>query len=299
MTPFSLAELGLSEDEIAALGLGEPEPAPASTPEPEPVAAPEPEAAAPEPERESVMTSEPMSEEPVMTPFSLADLGLSEDEIAALGLGEATTSTPEPELTAAPDEPEMTPFSLADLGLSEGEIAGLDAAEAAPAPVVEEPVAPEPEPISEPIAPPTPEPVATTPIVQPAPEPVVTTPVAPPARPTPRHTADEPPTSSGNDLLDAYVRRLEADPQNHMLRLSVARAGGQLGNPDFSIQQYRYLIKNNALLDMIVDDLQDLIMDADERQLLKRLHRTLGDVYTRQGRLAEAMDEYSWTPAGS
>jgi hypothetical protein len=99
--------------------------------------------------------------------------------------------------------------------------------------------------------------------------------------------------------LDAYVRRLEADPQNHMLRLSVARAGGQLGNPDFSIQQYRYLIKHNALLDMIVDDLQDLIADADERQLQKRLHRTLGDVYTRQGRLEEAMDEYSWTPAGS
>jgi len=111
--------------------------------------------------------------------------------------------------------------------------------------------------------------------------------------------ADEPPTSSGNDLLDSYVRRLEADPQNHMLRLSVARAGGQLGNPDFSIQQYRFLIRNNALLDMIVDDLQDLIADADERQLQKRLHRTLGDVYTRQGRLEEAMDEYSWTPAGS
>jgi hypothetical protein len=111
--------------------------------------------------------------------------------------------------------------------------------------------------------------------------------------------ADEPPASSGNEVLDAYLRRLEADPQNHMLRLSVARAGGQLGNPDFSIQQYRYLMKHNALLDMIVDDLQDLIADADERQLLRRLHRTLGDVYTKQGRLNEAMDEYSWTPAGS
>jgi hypothetical protein len=74
----------------------------------------------------------------------------------------------------------------------------------------------------------------------------------------------------------AWLKSLEADPQSHMLRLSVARAGGQLGNPDFSIQQYRYLIRNNALLDMIVDDLQDLIADADERQLQKRLHRTLG-----------------------
>jgi hypothetical protein len=180
----------------------------------------------------------------------------------------------------------MTPFSLTDLGLSEDEIAGLGAAEAPAAPVIEEPAAPEPEPAPVPVAPP-------------VPEPVVAAPVAPPASSTMGRAADEPPASSGNEVLDAYLRRLEADPQNHMLRLSVARAGGQLGNPDFSIQQYRYLMKHNALLDMIVDDLQDLIADADERQLLRRLHRTLGDVYTKQGRLNEAMDEYSWTPAGS
>jgi tetratricopeptide (TPR) repeat protein len=280
MTPFSLSDLGLSEDEIAGLGLGEPVAEPADvmdtsavTSEPEPAAAPE-----------------AVPEEPVMTPFSLTDLGLSDAEIAALGMGEGASGTFEPEPAAAPEavpeEPVMTPFSLTDLGLTEEEIAGLDAAETAAAPAVEEPVAPEPEPQPEPVAPPVPEPVATAP-------------VAPSVRPASGRVADEPPDSSGNDLLDAYVRRLEADPQNHMLRLSVARAGGQLGNPDFSIQQYRYLIRNNALLDMIVDDLQDLIADADERQLQKRLHRTLGDVYTRQGRLEEAMDEYSWTPAGS
>jgi hypothetical protein len=65
------------------------------------------------------------------------------------------------------------------------------------------------------------------------------------------------------------------------------------------MQQYRRLIKQDVLLDQIVDDLNDLISDAEDRQLLKRLHRTLGDVYTKQGRLAEAMDEYSWAPAGS
>jgi hypothetical protein len=100
-------------------------------------------------------------------------------------------------------------------------------------------------------------------------------------------------------MLDGYVRRLEGDPQNHALRLSVARAGGQLGMSDFALQQYRYMIKQNLLLDQIEDDLQDLILDADDRQILRRLHRTLGDVYTKQGRLAEAIDEYSWTPAGS
>jgi tetratricopeptide (TPR) repeat protein/uncharacterized protein YjiS (DUF1127 family) len=309
MTPFSLTDLGLSEDEIAGLGLGEPEPAPADQPAMtpfsltdlglsedeiaglglgEPAAAPEAEgdlAGATETSAEAPETApEPMAEEPVMTPFSLTDLGLSDAEIAALGLGEGMPAAPEPAPEPMAEEPAMTPFSLTDLGITEEEIAGLDAGESA-APVVEEPAVPVSEPQPEPALP--------------APEPVVTAPVAPPERPAARRMADEPPTSSGNELLDGYLRRLEADPQNHMLRLSVARAGGQLGNPDFSIQQYRYLIRHNALLDMIVDDLQDLIADADERQLQKRLHRTLGDVYTRQGRLEEAMDEYSWTPAGS
>ncbi len=68
---------------------------------------------------------------------------------------------------------------------------------------------------------------------------------------------------------------------------------------DFALFQYRQLIKQNMMLDQIADDLQDLILDNDEIQVLRRLHRTLGDVYTKQGRLAEAIDEYSWTPAGS
>jgi tetratricopeptide (TPR) repeat protein/uncharacterized protein YjiS (DUF1127 family) len=291
MTPFSLTDLGLSEDEIAGLGLGEPEAA-VPAPEGESVGATDASAVTPEAEPESVTMPEAESEEPVMTPFSLTDLGLSDAEIAALGLGAgaAAISASEPASEPAePEEPAMTPFSLTELGLTEEEISGLDVAESAAAPAVTEQAAPEPEPE------PQPEPVA----MAPTPEPVATAPAAPPARPAAGRAADAPPASTGNELLDSFMRRLEADPQNHMLRLSVARAGGQLGNPDFSIQQYRYLIKNNALLDMIVDDLQDLIADADERQLQKRLHRTLGDVYTRQGRLEEAMDEYSWTPAGS
>ena len=49
-----------------------------------------------------------------MTPFSLADLGLSEDEIAGMDSLGAPDATPTP--SAEPDEPAMTPFSLADSG---------------------------------------------------------------------------------------------------------------------------------------------------------------------------------------
>jgi uncharacterized protein YjiS (DUF1127 family) len=244
-------------------------------------------------------------EEPVMTPFSLADLGLSEEEIASLGLTDAAPSTspvPEPEPTAAPtqdEEPVMTPFSLADLGLSDAEIAALGMGEApAPEAVAEEPDAAASTvaqaPVEEPPAAAAPEPAPVPPV-----EPVAAT--VPPKRPAARASAaDEPPkSSSGNEMLDAYMSRLNADPENHVLRRSIARAGGQLGRADFAVQQYRYLIKQNVLLDHVVDDLQDLISDADDQQILRRLHRTLGDAYTKQGRLAEAMDEYCWTPAGS
>ena len=147
MQPFSLADLGLSEEEIAALGLGEP-------------AAPEA-PAAPAPEIDNLEDAVAAGQ---VQPFSLADLGLSEEEIAALGLGEPaapeapahdqvelditsavddqidlhppldTTSTEAAQASADTAEEsslltsDLKPFSLTDLGLSDDEISelGLD-----------------------------------------------------------------------------------------------------------------------------------------------------------------------------
>ena len=103
MTPFSLADLGLSEDEIAGMdSLGALDAA--ATPSAEP-------------------------DEPAMTPFSLADLGLSEDEIAgmdSLGALDARPPAELPPASEAEDDIKISPFSLADLGLSEDEIAGME-----------------------------------------------------------------------------------------------------------------------------------------------------------------------------
>ncbi|MDW8391879.1 MAG: RNA polymerase sigma factor region1.1 domain-containing protein, partial [Oscillochloridaceae bacterium] len=101
LTPFSLEELGLSPEEIAALGLTE------ATAEAAPAAPPA---------------------EPELTPFSLEELGLSPEEIAQL---EAARAAAEAAPAAPPAEPELTPFSLEELGLSPEEIAQLEAARAA------------------------------------------------------------------------------------------------------------------------------------------------------------------------
>ncbi|MBP1466543.1 hypothetical protein EYB53_012580, partial [Candidatus Chloroploca sp. M-50] len=105
LEPFSLNELGLSDDELAALGLASLD---------------QPEAAA---------LGAPAGEDVDLTPFSLADLGLTPDEIALFEadlieeteeLGSTMSPTGEPKA-------ELEPFSLTDLGLSPDEIAMLEA----------------------------------------------------------------------------------------------------------------------------------------------------------------------------
>jgi tetratricopeptide (TPR) repeat protein/uncharacterized protein YjiS (DUF1127 family) len=332
MTPFSLADLGLSEDEIAALGLGEATPGEPAANQPAPA---------------------PASDEPNMTPFSLADLGLSEDEIAALGLGEAAPATSEPAAeppaaepaaeqpaeppaaqapaeppaepaaAQAPAEPPvaeqpaeqessaqvMEPFSLSDLGLSDEEIAalGLDPAAASQGPIEPDlgaPPAPEPEAPATPA--PTPEPVApaATAPAAPAPEPAAPAPAAAPPEPPARASAPAAPAatediqSTGNDVLDMFLGQLASEPENDVLRISVARVSTQIGQTDLAVQQYKYLIRHSRLLDDVVSELQDLIADSDDAQVLQRLHRTLGDAYSKQGRLREAVEQYSWTLGG-
>jgi tetratricopeptide (TPR) repeat protein len=144
LTPFSLEELGLSPEEIAALGLSE------ALPEPEPVA-PAPEPVAPAPPATDT--------EPDLAPFSLAELGLTPEEIAMLGLSEAApepVAPPTPEPVAPPPpappaadaEPDLAPFSLAELGLSPEEIAMLGLSEATPEPAAPPAAEPEMKPFS-------------------------------------------------------------------------------------------------------------------------------------------------------
>jgi tetratricopeptide (TPR) repeat protein len=281
MRPFSLEELGLSDDEIALL------------------------AAAAAGQSENVP---PPAEEPPLTPFSLEELGLSDDEIAMISAASSAVETPPAE------ESPFTPFSLEDLERSGAEVVQADKAAAAPD------VTPPPSTVSEaeafslidlePVA----QPEATVPPQPPAQErkeaPASVVPPTgaekqpPPAKAAPIAATTMPPSpppAAPKDLsafpeLQEYVRMLDSDPGNHILRLSIARVGGQVGMVELAMQHYRSLIKQNALLDEIVDDLSDMIAETSDVSLLRKLHRTLGDAYSRQGRFRDAMREYSWIP---
>jgi hypothetical protein len=256
--------------------------------------------------------------EPTTTPPSLPPVT---PESFSLGLGGATDpldlAEPDPPAPLAAEQADLEPFSLAELGLTDEEIAMLGLTEATnvpPAAPAVPPALPERVMPPEPVMPTTPPPECATPpapIKQVLPVPplapvVPTTVPTPPTAPAPLPQRESSstnrsrgPVATGNNVLDDYLRQLDTDPHNHILRLSIARVGGQIGMNDLAVQQYRDLIKRGVLLDEVIADIGDLIGDSDDEPFLKRLHRALGDAYSKQGRFREAVEEYSWTLGGS
>src|SRR5690606_14898607 len=118
MTPFSLADLGLSPEEIAALGLQDAEAEGT-------VSAELPESL----EEPFSFESETSAEEPGAFSF---ENDLAGEEPGAFSFeSESVAEDPDAPAAATDDEPDMTPFSFADLGLSPEEIASFGLADAA------------------------------------------------------------------------------------------------------------------------------------------------------------------------
>jgi hypothetical protein len=97
-------------------------------------------------------------------------------------------------------------------------------------------------------------------------------------------------------MLDQYLERINSEPENHLLRLSVARASVRIENIEVALRQYKQLIRRGAQLDDVADDLRDLIDESDDDGLLRQLHRVLGDTYSKQGQMDLAMEVYAWAP---
>jgi tetratricopeptide (TPR) repeat protein len=211
-----------------------------------------------------------------MSPFSLAELGLSDDEIASLSFDSIQPTPP------VDETPSMTPFSLAELGLSDEEIASLnqldvtgkatdsalDFADLELPPVTSPPVTPPP------VTPP---------------------PVTPPQPVASKAASAIETVLSDIPGLETFESQLSTDPTNHSLRLALARMVTQAGAFQVAAKHYRQLIKQGAMLDDIVEDLQFQIEDENQPESLRQMHRLLGDVYSKQGRFQEAMVEYNWT----
>jgi predicted negative regulator of RcsB-dependent stress response len=71
--------------------------------------------------------------------------------------------------------------------------------------------------------------------------------------------------------------------------LQEARTHATINNLDASLPHYEMLIRANAALDDVVDDLAKL---SEKFKTSPAVHRVLGDTLMRQGKLQAALDTY-------
>ncbi|MCS6889630.1 MAG: hypothetical protein NZQ09_15595, partial [Chloroflexus sp.] len=335
LTPFSLTELGLSSEEIAqleAMQQGEQQPA-AQGAEPEltPFSleelglSPE-EIAQLEAMQQGEQQPAAQAAEPELTPFSLEEPGLSPEEIAQLEAMQQGEQQP-----AAQAEEDLFDFGVVEAAPVAKAVRTTPRVEEPPPPPKPEDASFVPEPLDalDDIWQAPPEPAA------PEPARVVLPPLAERAKPQPaaraamaeerrsvaptrddlrfarreavtagrgrsaraplRPRAPEDFIPTGNAKLDDYLRQLSANPANHTLAFTIARLCAQTGQAELMAVVYRRLLKQTALLDRMAEELEDLINTVDDVPVLRQLHRLLGDVYSRQGRLDEAIAAYSVT----
>ncbi len=100
---------------------------------------------------------------------------------------------------------------------------------------------------------------------------------------------------SENLAIDGYLRALQEDPENGVLRLSVARVAIQCRMYDTALTQYRYLIRNSVLLEDVVNDLRDVLAEIGEPQIRRECSRLLGNAYAKQNKVQEAVEAYRMT----
>lgn len=133
------------------------------------------------------------------------------------------------------------------------------------------------------------------------PAPVAPEPVTPKAVEAPPVGTDIPAIAvtgvdaTDNLAMDGYLRALQDDPENGVLRLSVARVAVQCRMYEIALMQYRHLIRTSTLLEDVTTDLRDLLADIGEPQLRRDCSRLLGNAYARQSKVQEAVEAYRMT----
>ena len=249
---------------------------------------------------------------------------------------------PEPVVAA---EPELVPFSLAELGLTPEEIALLEEtarAEMEPIPtLLTEAVAAElpsevsgkqgapaimaPQPEAVPLERFVPEPLDQLDDIWTMPEPVAPPPVpAPPvapaepagrgltsdlgreisARPEPElQRAVSYPAGgefapflpTGNRMLDAYLEQLDLELDNYGLALAVGNLCARTGQSEIMALAFKRLVRAGQGIEQLVALLESLRGEVSEPVMRMALLRLLGDAYSKQGRYTEAMNAYNAT----
>ena len=80
-----------------------------------------------------------------------------------------------------------------------------------------------------------------------------------------------------------------ARPDDHRSRLALARAYRDEERWDDALAQYGKLVKAGALVDAVIEDLEQVVAQQTANHATYLL---LGDAYMKDGRLQQALDTY-------
>jgi hypothetical protein len=299
LTPFSLEELGLTPEEIASLGLGE-------------VAGGE--------------------QAPVVEDDSF-DFDIAEAAPVEKVTKRTAPRAEEPPPAAEPADAAFTPepldslddiWSAASAAAAAAAAAAPNAAEPARAapPTAVEPPAPQPEP-ARPAARATSRPApAETPYErrEPAPQPVggdgmarqstrvstrsgvidryarreaLMAAPAGPVRPIAATKSFADFVPSGDETLDEYLMQLAAEPDNVALAMALGHMGAQTGRPELMAQAFKSVLRAGVGVEELTEELEGLVGGVEGGEVRRQLFKLLGDAYSRQGRLRDAMNAYN------
>ncbi len=278
--PFSLEELGLEEAAPAAVPVAE-----EVTPEVQPFSL------------EELGLEEVVPAEAAVEPFSLEALGLEEPAAAVLipeeaegvqpfSLEELGLEVPEEMAPVAqgvpaapPEEEVLRPFTLEELGLTPEEIAGLGLS---PEELAGLGLPAEAVPLPEEVVP-----AVAAPVEEAVPE-AVPVEIAPPV--------EEAAPEAAPPSLEELRRQVAEHPEDERLRLSLADTCVEQGQWEEAVNLYKELIKTGkaGLEDEIITGLRAWIEREQDRRMLHRLHRLLGDTYMKKGWYQQAINEYAW-----
>ncbi|NJM08667.1 hypothetical protein HC891_24480 [Candidatus Gracilibacteria bacterium] len=100
---------------------------------------------------------------------------------------------------------------------------------------------------------------------------------------------------TGDPAIDEYLEQLAVEPGNVALRFAVARVAAQSGHAEVAASNYKQIIRSGSALDRVVEDLEDLIPGLNDELSMRQFYRVLGDAYTKQGRVRDAIAAYGYT----
>ena len=257
---------------------------------------------------EPVVGGEP---EPELVPFSLAELGLTPEEIALLEETARAEMEPIPtlltEAIAAEAPSEVSGKQGAPAGIALQREAAAPVERFTPEPLdqlddiwtMPELVVPTPAPIPPAVVPP--QIVAAEPTGR-----GLTRDLEPELavrhQPEPLRTVSYPASSefapflpTGNRMLDAYLEQLDLEPDNYGLALAVGNLCARTGQSEIMALAFKRLVRAGQGVEQLVVLLEGLRSEVSEPVMRTTLLRLLGDAYSKQGRYNEAMNAYNAT----